>query len=41
MHADFDNFIEQYKREKKVGNNVVGEFEDLVMTLMKKFEAKS
>lgn len=41
IHENFDNFIEIFKREKKVGSNVIGEFEDLVMTLMRKFEAKS
>jgi len=41
IHEDFDAFIEIFKREKKVGSNVVGEFHDLVMSLMRKFEAKS
>lgn len=41
IHENFDNFIEIFKREKKVGSNVVGEFEELVMRLMHKFEAKS
>lgn len=41
LHEDFDNFISIFKREKKVGSNVIGEFENLVMALMKKFEAKS
>lgn len=41
IHEDFDNYIEIFKRQKKVGDDVVGEFEDFTMTLMKKFEAKS
>ena len=41
LHEDFDSFIEVFKREKKVGSNVVGQFEDLVMKLMNKFNAKS
>lgn len=41
IHEDFDNFIEIFKREKKVGSNVIGEFEELVMELMEKFKVKS
>ena len=41
IHEDFDDFIEIFKRQKKVGDDVVGEFEDLTMSLMRKFEAKS
>jgi hypothetical protein len=41
IHENFDNFIEIFKREKKVGSNVIGEFESLVLRLMHKFEAKS
>jgi hypothetical protein len=41
LHEDFDNYIEIFKRQKKVGDDVVGEFENLTMALMKKFEAKT
>lgn len=26
LHENFDNFIEIFKREKKVGSNAIGEF---------------
>lgn len=41
LHEDFDSFIEIFKRQKKVGDDVVGEFENLTMALMRKFEAKT
>ena len=31
IHEDFDDFIEIFKRQKKVGDDVVGEFEGTIL----------